>query len=69
MSNLQTYYHLILDFQKMGQYTGDKWLFHSTKHREDNQLRSLELPCTHANTTKFQKGRFSGQFHLILHIR
>ena len=29
MSNLQTYYHVKLDFQKVDQYTGCKWLIHS----------------------------------------
>ena len=45
MSNLQTYYHLKLYFQKMDQDTGGKWLPNGTKHRKDNQLQSLELPC------------------------
>ena len=36
---------LQLDFQKMDQHSGGKWLFHGTKHRNDNQLQSLELPC------------------------
>ena len=45
MSNLQTYYHFILDFQKVDQHTGGKWLIHGTKCRKDNQLQSLELPC------------------------
>ena len=45
MSNLQTYYHFKLDFQKVDQHTGGKWLIHGTKRRKDNQLRSLELPC------------------------
>ena len=44
MSNLQTYYHFILDFQKMDQHTEGKWLIHGNKHRKDNQLQSLELP-------------------------
>ena len=26
MSNLQTYYHFKLDFQKVDQHTGGKWL-------------------------------------------
>ena len=46
MSNLQTYYHFQLDFQKVEQHTGGKWLIHDTKRRTDNQLRSLQLPCT-----------------------
>ena len=33
MSNLQTYYHFKLDFQKVDQHTGCKWLIHSTKRR------------------------------------
>ena len=45
MSNLQTYYHFKLDFQKVDQQTGVKWLIHGTTRRKDNQLQSLELPC------------------------
>ena len=44
MPNLQTYYHLKLDFQKLDQHTGVKRLIYSTKHREDNLLQSLEPP-------------------------
>ena len=44
-SNLQTYYHFQLDFQKMDQHTGGKWLIHGTKRHKDSQLQSLELPC------------------------
>ena len=42
MSNLQTYYHFKLDFQKVDQHTGGKWLIQGTKRRKDNQLQSLE---------------------------
>ena len=45
MSNLQTYYHFKLDFQKVDQHTWGKWLIHGTKRRKDNQLQSLTLPC------------------------
>ena len=45
MSNLQTYYHFQLDFPKVDQHTGGKWLINSAKRRKDNQLLSLELPC------------------------
>ena len=45
MSNLQTYYHFKLDFQKVDQHTGGKWLIHGTKRRRDNQLQSLDPPC------------------------
>ena len=41
MSNLQTYYFK-LDFQKVDQHTGGKWLIHGTKRCKDNQLQSLE---------------------------
>ena len=40
----QTYYFK-LDFQKVDQHTGGKWLIHDTKRRKDNQLQSLELRC------------------------
>ena len=45
MPHLQTYYHFKVDFQKVDQLTGGKWFIHGTKHRKDNQLQSLELPC------------------------
>ena len=45
MSNIQTNYHFKLDFQKVDQYTGGKWLIHGTKRRKDNQLQRLDLPC------------------------
>ena len=44
ISNLQTYYHFKVDFQKVDQHTGGTWLIHDTKRRKDNQLQSLELP-------------------------
>ena len=36
MSNVQTYYHSKLDFQKVDQHTGGKWLIHGTKRHNDN---------------------------------
>ena len=33
-----------IDFQKMGQHAGGKWLVHDTKRHKDNQLQSLKLP-------------------------
>ena len=50
MSNLQTYHHFKLDFQKVDQHTGDKWFIHGTKRRKDNQLQSLELKNCQAPT-------------------
>ena len=44
MSNLQTHYHLKLDFQKVKEHAGGEWLIHGTKRHKDNQLQSLELP-------------------------
>ena len=41
-SNLQTYYHFQLDFQKVDQHM---LLIHGIKRLKDNQLQSLELPC------------------------
>ena len=38
MSNLQTYYHFKLDFQKVDQHTGGRWLIYGTKRRKDIQL-------------------------------
>ena len=46
MSNLQTYYHFKLDFQKVDQHTGGKWLIHGTKRRKKNQLQTLEHSIT-----------------------
>ena len=34
-----------LDFQKVDQHTGGKWLIHGTKRLKDNQFDILELPC------------------------
>ena len=42
MSILPTYYHFELDFQKVDQHTGGKWLIRGTKRRKDNHLQSLE---------------------------
>ena len=45
MTNLQTYYNFKLDFQKVDQHTGGKWLIYGTKRLKGDQLQSLELPC------------------------
>ena len=36
MTNLQTHYHFKLDFQKVHQHTGGKWLIHDTKNYVSN---------------------------------
>ena len=45
ISYLQTHYQFKLDFQEVNQHAGGKWLIRGTKHRKDNPLQSLELPC------------------------
>ena len=45
MSNLHTYYHFKLDFQKVDQHTEGKWLIHGIKRRKDNQFQRMELSC------------------------
>ena len=38
MSNLQPNLCLKIDFQKVDQHAGGKWLIHDAKHRKDNQF-------------------------------
>ena len=45
MWNLQPNCCLKVDFQKVDQHAGGKWLIHNTKRDKDNQLQSLKLPC------------------------
>ena len=45
MSHLQSNFCLKIDFQKVDQHAGGKWLIHDNKRRKDNQLQSLKLPC------------------------
>ena len=45
MSNLQPNCCFKVDFQKLDQHAGGKWLIHDTKRRKDNQLQSLKLQC------------------------
>ena len=44
MSNLQPNCSLKVDFQKVHQHAGGKWLIHDTQRRKNNQLQSLKLP-------------------------
>ena len=44
MSNPQPNWCLKIDFQKVDQHAGGKWLIHDTKRRKDNQFQSLKLP-------------------------
>ena len=43
MSNLQPICCLKVEFQKVDQHAGGKWLIHDTKRCKDSQLRSLKL--------------------------
>ena len=36
---------LKVDFQKVDQHAGGKWLIYDTKHSKDNQLQCLKLSC------------------------
>ena len=45
MSNLHPNCCLKIDFQKVDQHAGGKWLIHDNKRHKDNQLQSLKLPC------------------------
>ena len=43
MSNVQTHYHFKLDFHKVDQHTGGKWLIHGTTHHKDTQLQNCPV--------------------------
>ena len=43
--DIQPTWCLKIDFQKVDQHAGGKWLIHDTKRRKDNQLQILKLPC------------------------
>ena len=45
MSTLQPNWCLKIDFQKVDQHAGGKWLIHDAKRHKDNQLQRLKLPC------------------------
>ena len=44
ISNLQTHHHFKLDFQKVGQNTGGKWLIHGTKHHKTISCKAWNSP-------------------------
>ena len=45
MLNPQPNCCLKVDFQKVDQHAGGKWLIYDTKRRKDNQFQRLKLPC------------------------
>ena len=44
MSNLQTYNRFKLDFQKVDQHTGGKWLIHDTKPLQGQSVAKSGTP-------------------------
>ena len=44
MSNLQTYYHFKLYFQKVDQHTRGKWLIHGTKRSKAISCKAWNSP-------------------------
>ena len=61
MSNLQTYYHFKLDFQKVDHHTGDKWLIHGTIRRRAISCKTWNSPVEYPSReckygTKESKG-------------
>ena len=44
MSNLQPNWCLKIDFQKVDQHAGGKWLINDTKRRKDNQVAKPKTP-------------------------
>ena len=49
MLNLQAHYHIKLDFQKVDQHTGDKWLIHGTKHHKTISCKAWDFPAEYPN--------------------
>ena len=49
MSNLQPNWCLKIDFQKVDQHAGGKWLIHDTKRRMDNRFAKPETPAEYPN--------------------
>ena len=47
MSNLQTYYHFKLDFQKVDQHTGGKWLIDGTNAARKISFKAWNTPVEH----------------------
>ena len=54
MSNLLTYYHFKLDFQKVDQHSGGKWLIHGTKRHKDNHFKTWDL-WNHENLPRHKR--------------
>ena len=61
MSNLQTYYHFKLDFQKVDQHAGGKWLTHGTKRRKDNPKETCSIQYSRRMP---RGGNIQGDVHL-----
>ena len=62
MLNLQTYYFK-LDFQKVDQHTGGKWLIHGTKRRKDNSCKAWNSPVEYPSWIgKHAQSNIQGEF-------
>ena len=51
MSNLQTHYHIKLDFQNLHQHTGGNWLIYGTEHHKDNKNKNASKGVTYMVTS------------------
>ena len=49
MSSIQPHCCLKVDFQKVDEHTGGKWLIHDTKCHKNNQFQSLKSPVEYPN--------------------
>ena len=63
MSNLQPNCCLKIDFQKVDQHAGGKWLIQDTKRRKDNQLQSLKRTCRISMLNPMFWKKVQGQKH------
>ena len=68
MPNLQIYYHLKLNFKKVDQHSGGKWLIHGTKRHRDNQLQSQEPPVEYPSREYKHYVKESKGNMFIIHI-
>ena len=65
MSNLQTHYHFIFDYQKVDRLSGVRWLIYGTKHHKDDQL-SITLLLIYKVSASFIIYIYEGNRHCSL---
>ena len=64
MSNLQTHYHFKLDFEKLNQHTGGKWLIHGHQTLQGQSVAKPGIGTSHDLAyvgAKFETMRRFGQ--------